>query len=101
MAVLPATSNKANCEFMRAVFTAYWTDASPSTEDFYFSALDQDWAMTYTNIQAVQEYVLNLIQTNITANECLGVILQSYLFLDINARDRQALGWRVVTGNII
>jgi hypothetical protein len=101
MAVLPAASNKANCEFMRTVFTAYWTNTSPSTEDIYLSALDQDWAMTYANIQAVQAYVLNLIQTNITANECLGVILQSYLFLDVSANDRQALGWRVVTGNVI
>lgn len=93
------TANKEHCEYTRMTFTAYWMDASPSTEDIYVA--DLRWTLSYANIQAVQAYVLNLLQTNITANQCLGVVLQGYLFLGLDASDRQALGWRVVTGCII
>jgi hypothetical protein len=82
--------------YLRLLFTAYWPDSSPSSIDIYYTR--KRVYLSYKGIQQLQQDVLYLIQTNITDKQCIDVVFQDYLVVELEEDDVEQLGWRVCDG---
>lgn len=95
---MPITSPPAEGPpYFRLVFTAYWTDTSPSTEVFY--ARRHGIFFTYKGISALEDYAFQLLQAHATDSELDGVIYTGGVPIELDPDDVTAIGWRLVEGS--
>jgi hypothetical protein len=78
----------------RVVFTAYWTDASPSTEVFYFH--NQALQLSVSTVSELQSELLTLMQTW-HGSRIHSLVFITFTSIVMTADDVMEAGWHVIT----